>query len=1294
MVTGDRACADEASQDAGGHCIWYGVCYTDEDGLSKNCVYNGTAKPLNDTDAISILKRRCPYISPDATCCDAEQLQLLDSNLQQAQSLLSRCPSCMNNFVKTFCHFTCSPTQSKFMHVNTTELNPETNKTYITDVDVYLDNTYMEGAYNSCKEVSVPVTGGKVMNLMCGQYGAEKCNPLRWYHTLGDYPNTPGVPFHIDFINATGPTNGYTPLTADIIPCSKSVDGKSPPCSCVDCEDSCPAPPPPTPPPKPFKIAGLDGYVFIMTMVFIISSSLFLLFNFIHNRNYSVSVGSYEVAVADTEASPLQTPGEQAPEMKNAGPIEALSCIEKLGANFDIFLQKSFEKWGTFCAQRPLTVLLLGTLMVVSLGCGIKYLKIITDPVELWASPSSRSRVEKDFFDSHFEPFYRTEQVIIRAINLPDITFNNTDEVLKFGPAFNATFLKSVLDLQMRIQSIGKDSDHSLDKICFAPLRNEGQNGTKVSECVVQSIWGYYKNNVANLDGDYLNKFISCSTSPYDCLAPYGGIVDPAIALGGFLEPGETLAKHPDYKKANTVILTFIVNNHHNKSMLSQALQWEEKFVDFMKNWTATEKPEYMDIAFTSERSIEDELERESQSDVVTILISYMIMFAYIAISLGQINNWSRLLVDSKITLGLGGVFIVLASVVSSVGIFGYIGVPATLIIIEVIPFLVLAVGVDNIFILVQTHQRDSRKPNETHAEHIGRTLGHVGPSMLLTSVSESCCFFLGSLSDMPAVKAFALYAGMALLFDFLLQITCFVSLMSLDIIRQSANRFDIFCFLRASKINEPNSTGGQEGLLYSFFKYLYVPTLMNKAVRCAVVILFFGWLCSSIAVVPYIEIGLDQELSMPEDSFVLKYFKYLNEYLSMGPPVYFVVKGGLNYSDVKAQNLICTGRYCKSNSVVAQIYAASKDPEDTYIAKPSSSWIDDYFDWAENDKCCKKYANDSSFCPHNTKGFVCKMCNIKFQGVENRPVPEDFQRYVSFFLRDNPDENCPKGGHAAYGQGVNYKTNATTKLSTVGASYFMTYHTILKSSEDYYESMRSSRKIAANLTDTIGVEVFPYSVFYVFYEQYLTMWSDTLFSVGISLLAIFVVTFFLMGFDIFSSIVVIITITMILVNLGGLMYWWHITLNAVSLVNLVMAVGISVEFCSHLVHSFSMSMKPTRLERAADALTTMGSSVFSGITLTKFGGIIVLYFAKSQIFQVFYFRMYLGIVLLGAAHGLIFLPVLLSFIGMSNTNKVRYFHRAHLGVSEPTEESMEPTLVSPLLPSTSSHSYESIQRS
>ena len=103
---------------------------------------------------------------------------------------------------------------------------------------------------------------------------------------------------------------------------------------------------------------------------------------------------------------------------------------------------------------------------------------------------------------------------------------------------------------------------------------------------------------------------------------------------------------------------------------------------------------------------------------------------------------------------------------------------------------------------------------------------------MLLSSVSESTCFFLGALSPMPAVKAFALYSGMALLFDFFMQITCFVSLIALDAARQEDNRFDVACCIRASKKagdSSSKATGeGQEGTLYKLFKYFYAPFLMK----------------------------------------------------------------------------------------------------------------------------------------------------------------------------------------------------------------------------------------------------------------------------------------------------------------------------------------------------------------------------------------------------------------------------------------------------------------------------------
>ena len=60
-------------------------------------------------------------------------------------------------------------------------------------------------------------------------------------------------------------------------------------------------------------------------------------------------------------------------------------------------------------------------------------------------------------------------------------------------------------------------------------------------------------------------------------MGSFGGPVNPNIALGGF--------EGTDYKNATTLIITFINNNHKDKSKLGMALAWEKAFIEYMKGY-------------------------------------------------------------------------------------------------------------------------------------------------------------------------------------------------------------------------------------------------------------------------------------------------------------------------------------------------------------------------------------------------------------------------------------------------------------------------------------------------------------------------------------------------------------------------------------------------------------------------------------------------------------------------------------------------------------------------------------
>ena len=147
-----------------------------------------------------------------------------------------------------------------------------------------------------------------------------------------------------------------------------------------------------------------------------------------------------------------------------------------------------------------------------------------------------------------------------------------------------------------------------------------------------------------------------------------------------------------------------------------------------------------------------------------------------------------------------------------------------------------------------------------------------------------------------------------------------------------------------------------------------------------------------------------------------------------------------------------------------------------------------------------------------------------------------------------------------------------------------------------------------------------------------------------------FVTTLLLLA-DLLGSVYVLGTVALSLVDLCGFMAAWNITIDVVSACNIIIAIGLCVDYSVHICHAF-LTVSGTRKERAKVAIIDMGVAVLNGgfSTLLAF---ILLAGSDSHVFSVF-FRIFLMVVIFGLFHGLILLPVVLSLIGPSTYVNVK----------------------------------------
>lgn len=100
-------------------------------------------------------------------------------------------------------------------------------------------------------------------------------------------------------------------------------------------------------------------------------------------------------------------------------------------------------------------------------------------------------------------------------------------------------------------------------------------------------------------------------------------------------------------------------------------------------------------------------------------------------------------------------------------------------------------------------------------------------------------------------------------------------------------------------------------------------------------------------------------------------------------------------------------------------------------------------------------------------------------------------------------------------------------------------------------------------------------------------------------------------------------------------------------MIQLVLAIGFSIDNVAHYCHAYMSSTHSTRKEKAIDALQRILSPILA-CNLSTMSALLCLLSSKSKIFMSF-FKVLFTVLLLGALHSTVLLPVILAHLGPQN---------------------------------------------
>lgn len=361
------------------------------------------------------------------------------------------------------------------------------------------------------------------------------------------------------------------------------------------------------------------------------------------------------------------------------------------------------------------------------------------------------SDTKKDRGDDTIErPKQGTEMSLIDVCDVQYITLSNSQQVPK-------------------CRSRGQPID-------FVWTANKGYDMTGVTDAEVLRRVNSGRNSALGAETFFLKTFLA-ATDPEE-----------------FDQSFQTGAVTPQVTKAKAASYGYFIKNGRNPDVdESMYAVMEEKIFDELS--ALNDENEHVRFELFTTAGLRAAFSEDIRADLILINIAILLVAFYTIFMLGTCSG-----MHCRLVVTLMGLVCVGLAYASGFGLVYLMG-GQTAGVHSLMPFLLIGIGVDDMFVICNAV--DQQDLNLPASERIRKAMQHAGPSITITSLTNSLAFAFGGINSLTALRSFCLFAAMCILMLYLIVMTVFLCVVVWDTERVGRKKGEC-CGLCMCGMNNP----------------------------------------------------------------------------------------------------------------------------------------------------------------------------------------------------------------------------------------------------------------------------------------------------------------------------------------------------------------------------------------------------------------------------------------------------------------------------------------------------------